>query len=185
MDRRRQVIATVVSVGRHHLVTLAALGCLLFGRLLTGSYPWLATLACALDWLLVGLLARLVVRAEPADGGGLPGFVRRHHGAFVYAGFALLGFSLVALVAFAPRLLPVRIVFCLFFCLFGFGRALGGWRWKSGAAAAGVVLTTFVYPLVWSRGQLWYGVSWTAALVAGIAVFLFAFGAAAWNFRPR
>ena len=41
--RRQGVIATAVSVGRLHIVAIAALGCFTFGWLFTGHYPWLVT----------------------------------------------------------------------------------------------------------------------------------------------
>ena len=179
MDQRRQVIATAVSVGRLHIVAIAALGCFTFGWLFTGHYPWLVTLACALDWFLVNLLNRLVdLREDAANGIAGTDFVRRHYGGILYGGFALLGFSLMALVAFAPLVLPVRIAFHLLgfaynWPIFGGRRLKQLYFWKNSASAVGFLLTVFAYPLVWARGQLWFGVSWSTVLVTGLYFFLF------------
>jgi hypothetical protein len=115
MDAPRQgVIATAVSVGRLHIVAIAALGCFTFGWLFTGHYPVVVTIICALDWFLVNLLNRVVdVKEDTENGIAGTDFVSRHRRAILYGGFALLGFSLVLATPFAPLLLPFRLAYHL------------------------------------------------------------------------
>src|SRR5881628_1339494 len=97
MDGRRQgVIATAVSVGRLHIVAIAALGCFTFGWLFTGHHAWAVTVVCALDWFLVNLLNRVVDVAEDRFN-DIPGtdFVARHRRGILTFGFFTLGLSLV------------------------------------------------------------------------------------------
>src|SRR3954453_22703457 len=111
---RQGVIATAVSVGRLHIVAIAALGCFTFGWLFTGHYPWAVTVACALDWFLVNLLNRVVdLKEDAANGITGTDFVARHRRQILYVGFGLLGFSLVALPPFAPWVLPFRVAYHL------------------------------------------------------------------------
>src|SRR5690349_24400158 len=96
---RQGPLATAVSVGRLHIVAIAALGCFTFGWLFTGHYPWVVTVACALDWFLVNLLNRVVdLREDEANAIAGTDFVARHKRAIVYVGFSLLGLSLVVLI---------------------------------------------------------------------------------------
>ena len=55
--------ALAASVGRLHIVAIAALGTFTFGWLFTGHYPWLLAGVTAFDWLLVNLLNRVVALA--------------------------------------------------------------------------------------------------------------------------
>ncbi|MGZ3407271.1 MAG: UbiA family prenyltransferase, partial [Polyangia bacterium] len=157
MRPRRQVIATAVSVGRLHIVAIAALGCFTFGWLFTGHYPWLVTIACALDWFLVNLLNRVVdLKEDAANGIAGTDFVARHRRKILYFGFALLGFSLVLLFPFAPWVLPFRLAYHLLgfaynWPLFGGRRIKQLYFWKNTASACGFVLTVFAYPLALGR----------------------------------
>jgi hypothetical protein len=69
--------AVAVSVGRLHIVTIAALGTFTFGWLFTGRCPWLLASVSAFDWFLVNLLNRVVDLAEDQQN-AIPGtdFVR-------------------------------------------------------------------------------------------------------------
>jgi 4-hydroxybenzoate polyprenyltransferase len=179
MSTPRQVIATAVSVGRLHIVAIAALGCFTFGWLFTGHYPWVVTVACALDWFLVNLLNRVVdLQEDVANGIDGTDFVARHRRTILYFGFALLGFSLVLMVPMAPWLLPFRIAFHLLgfaynWRLVGRRRIKQLYFWKNTASAMGFMLTVFCYPLAWARGQLWYGINWWTVLAT--AAYFFAF----------
>lgn len=183
MDARRQgVIATAVSVGRLHIVAIAALGCFTFGWLFTGQYPWLCTICCALDWFLVNLLNRVVDLPEDrANQIAGTDFVARHRRKILYGGFAFLGFALMAPLAFSPWLLPFRLAFHVLGLAYNWPVALfGGKRrikqlyfWKNSASATGFMLTLFCYPLAWARGQLAFGVRWPT--VAATALFFFLF----------
>jgi 4-hydroxybenzoate polyprenyltransferase len=177
--RRQGVIATAVSVGRLHIVAIAALGCFTFGWLFTGHYPWLVTILCALDWFLVNLLNRVVDLKEDVTNNIVgTDFVARHRRGILYGGFALLGFSLVVATPFAPMVLPFRIAYHLLGFAYNW-RMVGARRlkqlyfWKNTASAMGFMLTVFCYPLAWSRGQLWYGIGW--GTVAATAVYFFLF----------
>ncbi|MCU1279461.1 MAG: UbiA prenyltransferase family protein [bacterium] len=176
---RQGVIATSVSVGRLHIVAIAALGCFTFGWLLTGAHPWLVTVACAIDWFLVNLLNRVVdLREDTANGIAGTEFVARHRRTILYAGFALLGFSLVVLIPVSPLLVPFRIAFhALGFAynwpLFGGRRIKQLYFWKNTASATGFLLTVFCYPLAWTRGQLAHGIGWSTVLATAVYFLLF------------
>lgn len=180
MEARRQgVIATAVSVGRLHIVAIAALGCFTFGWLFTGHYPIVVTILCALDWFLVNLLNRVVDLKEDADN-GIAGtdFVARHRRGILTAGFALLGFSFVVAVPFAPYVLPFRLAYHLLgfaynWPMFGGRRIKQLYFWKNTASAMGFMLTVFCYPLAWARGQLWYGIGWSTVAATAVYFFLF------------
>jgi len=176
---RQGVIATAVSVGRLHIVAIAALGCFTFGWLFTGHYPVVVTILCALDWFLVNLLNRVVDLKEDTEN-GIAGtdFVTRHRRGILYGGFALLGFSLVAAVPFAPMVLPFRLAYHLLgfaynWPLFGGRRIKQLYFWKNSASAMGFMLTVFCYPLAWARGQLWYGIGWSTVAATAVYFFLF------------
>ncbi|MDB4970950.1 MAG: UbiA prenyltransferase family protein [Myxococcales bacterium] len=180
MDARRQgVIATAVSVGRLHIVAIAALGCFTFGWLLTGHHPWAVTVVCAVDWFLVNLLNRVVdLQEDRANAITGTDFVARHRRAILYFGFFVLGLSLILFVPFAPYVVPFRLGFHLLgfaynWPLFGARRVKQLYFWKNCASATGFLLTVFAYPLAWTRGQLGFGISWST--VAATAVFFFLF----------
>jgi 4-hydroxybenzoate polyprenyltransferase len=180
MDAPRQgVIATAVSVGRLHIVAIAALGCFTFGWLFTGHYPVVVTIICALDWFLVNLLNRVVdVKEDTENGIAGTDFVSRHRRAILYGGFALLGFSLVLATPFAPLLLPFRLAYHLLGFAYNwplfFGRRIKQlFFWKNTASAMGFLLTVFCYPLAWARFQLWYGITWPAVAATAVYFFLF------------
>ncbi len=179
---RQGVIATAVSVGRLHIVAIAALGCFTFGWLFTGHYPWVVTATCALDWFLVNLINRVVdLKEDAANGITGTDFVARHRRGILYVAFLLLGFSLVVLVPIAPWLLPFRLAFHLLGMAYNWplGALFGGRRikqlyfWKNCASATGFLLTVFCYPLAWARAQLWYGIGWSTVLATALYFFLF------------
>lgn len=180
MDVARQgVIATSVSVGRLHIVAIAALGCFTFGWLFTGHYPFAVTAVCALDWFLVNLLNRVVdLKEDRANGIAGTDFVTRHRGAILLGGFTLLGFSLVVVAPLAPLVLPFRLAYHLLGFAYNWP-LLGGRRikqlyfWKNSASATGFLLTVFAYPLAWARGQLWYGIGWSTVAATAVYFFLF------------
>ena len=177
--RRQGVIATAVSVGRLHIVAIAALGCFTFGWLFTGHYPWLVTAICALDWFLVNLLNRVVDLAEDTTN-NITGtdFVARHRTAILYGGFVLLGFSLVVATPLSPWVLPFRLAYHLLgfaynWRLFGGRRIKQLYFWKNTASATGFILTVFCYPLAWARWQLWFGITWPTVIATALFFFLF------------
>jgi 4-hydroxybenzoate polyprenyltransferase len=179
MRAPRQAFATAVSVGRLHIVAIAALGCFTFGWLFTGDYPWLVSIVCALDWFLVNILNRVVdLKEDVANGITGTDFVARHRRLILYGGFSLLGFSLVVATPLAPFVLPFRIAYHLLgfaynWRLFGGRRIKQLYFWKNCASATGFMLTVFGYPLAWARFQLWYGISWSTVAATAAYFFLF------------
>jgi 4-hydroxybenzoate polyprenyltransferase len=145
---------TFASIGRLHIVAIAALGTLTFGWLFTGERPWLLAGVCALDWFLVNLLNRVVDLKEDAAN-QITGvdFVQRHRRAIVWLGFALLGASLVVVALVVPRITPLRLAYHLLGFAYNWPLLPGGRRikqlyfWKNTASATGFMLTVFGYPL--------------------------------------
>jgi 4-hydroxybenzoate polyprenyltransferase len=138
------------SVGRLHIVAIAALGCFTFGWIFTGQRPWFASALCALDWFLVNLLNRVVdLKEDRANGIVGADFVAAHRRAILIAGFSVLGGSLIL----APALLPLRLAyhglgFAYNWPLFAGARRIKQlYFWKNTASATGFLLTAFGYPL--------------------------------------
>ena len=87
-------LATAVSIGRLHIVAIAALGTLTFGWLFTGHHPWFLALVCATDWFVVNLLNRIVdLKEDQANQIRGTAFVARHRRAVFAVGLALLSGS--------------------------------------------------------------------------------------------
>lgn len=159
---------SAIGGGQLGLVVLATLAEAAFSRLFIGRYSWLATLGCLLDWSLLGLLASLFAWRRRSGAGGE--FVRRHYGAVLYLVVALIGLSLMALLAFAPLLLPVRALFVLGGAIYLVrGRRQMGW------AILGLSLTTCAYPLVWARGQQQFDINGTTWVVFILLFALYAY----------
>ena len=184
MDARRQGFiagfTSAASVGRLHIVAIAALGCFTFGWLFTGRYPWAMAAVCALDWFLVNLLNRVVdLREDRLNGIPATDFVARHRRLILVAGFATLFVSLLALAPVWPWLVPLRLAYHLLgfaynWPLFPSGRRIKQlYFWKNAASATGFMLTVFGYPLAWRHGALAPGVSVAAVVAAGLYFFLF------------
>ena len=145
-----------------------------------GHYPWLVTIVCALDWFLVNLLNRVVDLTEDREN-GIAGtdFVARHRRAILYGGFALLGFSLVVAVPFAPwllaaspRLSPARLRLQLARCSDG-RRSSSSTSGRTAPRRWASCSRVFGYPLAWARGQLWFGIGWATVAVTAVYFFLF------------
>jgi 4-hydroxybenzoate polyprenyltransferase len=169
-------VKTLASIGRLHIVAIAALGLVTFGWLFTGERLWLLAGFCALDWFLVNLLNRVVdLREDTANAIAGTDFVARHRGAILVSGFALLAASLLAGQFLAPRILPFRLAFhALGFAynwpLVGGVRLKQLYFWKNCASATGFMLTVFGYPLA-QAGHARISV----AGVAAAALFFFLF----------
>jgi len=170
-------VKTFASVGRLHIVAIAALGTLTFGWLFSGTRPWLLAGVCALDWFLVNLLNR-VVDLEEDSANRVTGvaWVARHRRAILWGGFSLLGASLLAVQAVAPALLPLRLAYHLLGFAYNWPLLPGGRRikqlyfWKNTASAAGFMITVFGYPLaVAGHARM----SWAG--IAALAAFFFLF----------
>jgi len=173
------------SVGRLHIVAIAALGTFTFGWLFTGRYPFFLAAVCALDWFVVNLLNRVVDlpedRANRIVG---TGFVDRHRRLLSVLGFALLGGSLAGVHFVAPELIWLRVGYHSLGLAYNWPLLPGRRRikqlyfFKNTASAVGFMLTVFGYPLAsagWGTdpGALAPGISWATIAVSGVFFFLF------------
>jgi 4-hydroxybenzoate polyprenyltransferase len=152
-------LRTIASVGRLHIVAIAAFGTLVFGLLFTGTYVWLLMAVTALDWFLVNLLNRVVDldedrinRIRGTD------WVARHHRAVTVAGLVILGGSLVLIHLLVPAITPLRILFHTLGVTYNW-RLLPGRRrikdlyfFKNTASGTGFLITLFAYPIVAAGG---------------------------------
>jgi 4-hydroxybenzoate polyprenyltransferase len=176
------LISTAVSVGRLHIVAIAALASLTFGWAFTGRYVWLVPAVCALDWFLVNLLNRVVDLKEDASNQIVgTSFVARWRRAILVFGFTLLAGSLVAVHALAPVLTPFRLAYHALGLSYNW-RLLPGKRrlkelylLKNTASATGFLLTCFAYPIAVAGGvaSLSEDVGWIGVLAFGVFFFLF------------
>jgi 4-hydroxybenzoate polyprenyltransferase len=168
------------SVSRVHLVVIAALGTFTFGWVFTGTYPWLLSAVCALDWFLVNLFNRVVDLPEDRTNGVLgTDFVARH-AAVVRAGALGVLFASFGLVHLAiPAVTVLRIAFHALGLIYNWPLLPGGVRikqlyvLKNAASATGFLLTCFGYPLADAHGHLAVGVGFGTILTTGLFFFLF------------
>jgi len=147
------------SVGRFHIVAIAALAALTFGWAFTGRYLWLVPAVCALDWFLVNLLNRVVdLREDVANEIEGTGFVARHQrgiwGLFVVA---LVGSS-IGTHLLAPALTPLRVAYHALGLAYNLPLLPGRRRlkqlyfWKNAASDLGMLITCFGFPLAVAGG---------------------------------
>jgi 4-hydroxybenzoate polyprenyltransferase len=168
---------TLATIGRLHIVAIAALGTFTFGWLFSGEHLWLLSAVCALDWFLVNLLNRVVdLKEDQANRIAGTDFVARHRRIILVGGFALLLGSLAALAPWLPRVTPLRVAYHLLGFAYNWPLFPGGRRlkqlyfWKNTASATGFMITVFGYPLAAAGHAL---MSWTAIAVAAAFFFLF------------
>lgn len=178
-------LATASSIGRLHIVAIAAMGCLTFGWIFTGRYFFGLAAVCGLDWFIVNLLNRAVDLPEDrANAIRGTDFVARHRRAVLGVGFGALGLSLVALALVEPILTPLRLGYHLLGLGYNWPLRGGGRRikelyfFKNTASATGFLITVFGYPLsVATLGRQGLGlapdIGLAAVLVAGAFFFLF------------
>jgi 4-hydroxybenzoate polyprenyltransferase len=176
-------VLTAFSIGRTHIVAIAAMGTFTFGWLFTGRHPWALAGVAAVDWFLVNLLNRVVDLPEDIDN-RIAGtdFVAAHRRAILVVGFGVLlaSFPLVHLLV-APATTPLRAAFHALGLAYNWPIFPGGRRikqlffWKNTASATGFMLTVFGYPLVEAlrRGGLAPGVGPAAIAVSAGFFFLF------------
>lgn len=173
-----EVLGTLASVARLHIVAIASLGTLTFGWLFLGERPWLLALVAALDWFLVNVLNRVVdLREDAANGIAGTDWVASHRRAVLGLGLAALVLSLGATAVLLPWLLPLRLAFHALGVAYNWPLLPGGRRikelyfWKNTASATGFLVTVFGYPLALARGaRLPEGVS-EATILASAAFF--------------
>lgn len=159
MNPRMSSLRVFMSVGRLHIVAIAALGTFTFGWLFTGQYPWGLMAVSALDWFLVNLLNR-VVDLEEDRVNRITGvsFVERHRRLLTVGGFAALAASFAWTLALWPEITWLRVAYHSLGLAYNWPILPGRRRikelyfFKNTASAAGFVLTVFLYPLA---GAAW------------------------------
>lgn len=178
-------LATAVSVGRLHIVAIAAFGTLTFGWLFTGSYPWLLVAVCAVDWFVVNLLNRVVdLPEDQANQIRGTAFVARHRRAIFALGLGLLLGTVALTHVLEPNLTPLRLAYHFLGFAYNwplipwFGRIKRRYFWKNTASAVGFLITVFAYPLAtvgWGldASRLPAGIDLTTVLFAAAFFFLF------------
>jgi 4-hydroxybenzoate polyprenyltransferase len=171
-----RVFASVVRV---HIVAIAALGTLTFGWLFTGTYPWVLSAICALDWALVNLLNRVVDVPEDRANGVVGTDLVEHHARVVRAGaLGALFASLVIVHLAIPALTVLRVAFHALGFIYNWPLLPGGVRLKqlyvlkNFAPATGFMLTCFGYPIAGAHGQLASGIGVKTILTTGLFFFL-------------
>ena len=174
--------ALAESVGRLHIVAIAALGTSTFGRLFTGHHPWLHAGVTALDWFLVNLLNRVVDLAEDEQNAIVgTAFVRAHRRAILALGVATLLASFVAVHLVAPEITLLRLGAHALGVAYNWPLYPGARRikqlyfWKNTASATGFMLTVFGYPIAYAtrHGGLAPTIHASTILFAGIYFFTF------------
>jgi 4-hydroxybenzoate polyprenyltransferase len=174
--------ALASSVGRLHIVAIAALGTFTFGWLFTGHYPWLLAGVTAFDWFLVNLLNRVVDLAEDEQNAIVgTDFVRAHRRAILALGVTALLLSFVAVHLVAPEITLLRVGAHALGVAYNWPLYPGARRikqlyfWKNTASATGFMLTVFGYPLAWAahHGGLAPAIHASTILFAGIYFFTF------------
>jgi len=163
-----RALRLAASVGRLHIVAIAAMGTFTFGWLFTGRYLWALAAICALDWFVVNLLNRVVDLEEDrlnhitgAD------FAARHRRAILVIGFGLLFGSFALTHMVWPELTPLRVAYHALGLAYNWPLLPGRRRikqlyfWKNTASATGFVITVFLFPL----SQVYSG---KAAMIDGV-----------------
>jgi 4-hydroxybenzoate polyprenyltransferase len=153
------LVRALYSVGRFHIVAIAALAALTFGWAFTGRYLWGIPAVVALDWFLVNLLNRVVdLREDVANGIEGTGFVARHQLGIQILFVILLVGSLVGTHLLAPILTPLRLAYHALGLAYNLPLLPGKRRlkqlyfWKNTASDLGMLITCFGFPLAVTGG---------------------------------
>lgn len=167
-------IAPFLHLARPHIVAIAALGTLTFGRFLTGRMLVGLTIVSALDWFLVNFVNRAVDLKEDRVN-AVPGIGFMAANARLVAGgsIAVLALSFVITHLAVPALTPWRLGYHLLGASYNFpllGRRLKHvYGVKNVASAIGFLITGFAYPLALGGATL------HVKAIAALAVFFFLF----------
>ena len=185
MADRDQPFVVLASIGRLHIVAIAAMGTFTFGWLFTGHYPWMLAVICALDWFLVNLLNRVVDLPEDRVN-QITGtdFVGRYRRPIIVLGFAVLLVSLMAVHLLSPALTPWRVAYHGLGFAYNWPLVPGKRRikqlyfWKNTASALGFMITVFAYPLAslgWPMNAPRFapGITWATVLYTAAFFMLF------------
>lgn len=171
----------IFSIGRFHIVAIAALAAFTFGWLFSGRHVlWLAAVV-ALDWYLVNLLNRVVdLREDQINGIAGTAFVARRQRPITWIGGAILVASFPVIHWFAPALTPWRLGYHALGLAYNYPllptrarRLKATYGLKNVASAGGFMITVFAYPLAALAPDRVFGPA--AAGVAALALFFFCF----------
>ena len=100
----------MISIGRLHIVAIAAMATFTFGWLFIGDYPWLLTLVCGLDWYIVNLLNRIA--DLPEDRLNIIAgtrFIQQNRRPIEIVSYSLLLSSLVLVHLYLPAITFLRL----------------------------------------------------------------------------
>ena len=176
-------MADIASILRLHIIAIAVMAALVFGRILTGHVALDVALLGGLDWLLINLLNRVSdVREDLANQIRGTERLAGHHRAVVLGWIALLVLSFVLGHLVAPALVPYRLAVQLVGVGYSFAivpspRGLVRFKdlyfFKNFMSAVLFVATVFVYPLV--AADFAFAPGMTAWTVVGLGLFFVLF----------
>ena len=183
--REDQVWRTFADISRVHITTIAALGVFTFGWLFVGTYQWLITAVCALDWYIVNLINKTVDLDEDSAN-EIPGtvFVHRKRRLLLSVVFTFLLVSLIVVHFLNPAITGLRITCHVLGFFYNFPLLPGKRRlkqiyfWKNNASAVGFLITVFGYPLAtacWGNRPHCFppGISWATVMFSAVFFYLF------------
>lgn len=183
--REEQVWRTFADISRVHITTIAALGVFTFGWLFVGTYQWLITAVCALDWYIVNLINKTVDLDEDSAN-EIPGtvFVHRKRRLLLSVVFPFLLVSLIVVHFLNPAITGLRITCHVLGFFYNFPLLPGKRRlkqiyfWKNNASAVGFLITVFGYPLAtacWGNRPHCFppGISWATVMFSAVFFYLF------------
>ncbi len=169
-------MTTPVSLFRPHIVSIAALGTLVFGWLFTGHWAVTLAVTAGLDWFLVNLVNRVVDRDEDSvNRVAGTGFAAENRRPLIAGSLALLAASFAVVQVVEPRIWPLRVAYHFLGFAYNFplipvraGRRIRlkqVYLVKNIASATGFLLTVFGYPLLARAADV--QTSWPAVAVLG------------------
>jgi 4-hydroxybenzoate polyprenyltransferase len=183
--REEPVWRIFADISRIHITAIAALGVFTFGWLFVGTYQWLITAVCALDWYIVNLINK-TVDLEEDSANEITGtvFVHRKRRLLLSIVFPFLLVSLIVVHFLNPAITLLRITchalgfFYNFHFLPGKRRLKQMYFWKNNASAVGFLITVFGYPLAtacWGNQPHCFppGISWATVMFSAVFFYLF------------
>ena len=183
--REEQVCRRFADISRIHITTIAALGVFTFGWLFVGTYQWLITAVCALDWYIVNLINK-TVDLEEDSANEITGtvFVHRKRRLLLSIVFPFLLVSLIVVHFLNPAITGLRIACHVLGFFYNFPLLPGKRRlkqiyfWKNNASAVGFLITVFGYPLAtacWGNQPHCFppGISWATVMFSAVFFYLF------------
>lgn len=174
-----------LNISRLHITAIAAMGVFTFGWLFTGTYPWLLTIVCALDWYIVNLANRIAdMKEDQANYITGTAFVIGHRRELLHGIVSILIFSIVIVHLLNPAITGLRILGHLLGIFYSWPllprkkRLKELYFWKNTSSALGFLITVFGYPLATAfynnpSFQFPAGISWMTILFS--VVFFFPF----------